>query len=110
MTVTLLGFRRSFVQDGQKTKRSSPGHGPASPVIPTAIIKWRNLSPLTTREELACVCFRSVSTVDRWTRGVGEPTVSDVWLMERHKPGLVDMLFATAATKREVGRGKSARS
>ena len=87
------------MQDGQKSRRSSAAQGPAALIITKAIIKWRNISPLTTREELACVCFRSVSTVDRWTRGVGEPTVSDVWLMEQHKPGIVDMLFAPTARK-----------
>lgn len=48
------------------------------------------------------MCCRSVSTVDRWVHGIGEPNVSDVWLMEKHKPGLVEMLFSGA--KKGAGR------
>jgi hypothetical protein len=99
MTARAVVFRRSRVQDGQKSKRSV---APETAGVPKALIKWRGIEPVTTREELAVICLRSVSTVDRWARGVGEPTVTDVWLMERHKPGLVDMLFSSA--KREVGR------
>ncbi len=84
------------MQNGQKTKRSASGRAAAGAGLPQVLFDWRNSSPTTTREELAVVCERSVSTIDRWARGVGEPTVTDVWLMEKHKPGIVAMLFKSA--------------
>lgn len=78
------------------------------PMIREAVVEWREIEPFTMREELAVICSRSVSTVDRWVRGASEPTVSDVLLMEQHKPGIVDMLFPR--TKKEVGRRAAARA
>jgi malate synthase len=101
MTAYLVVFPESSVQDEQKKRQHAATNGLSS-VIPAALVKWRNIAPSTTREEIAAMCCRSVSTVDRWVHGIGEPNVSDVWLMEKHKPGLVEMLFSS--TKKAARR------
>lgn len=88
-------------------KRQLPATNGGVRLIPAALMRWRSLEPVTDREELAVICDRSLSTVDRWVRGVGDPTFSDIWLMENHKPGLVKLLFSHA--KKETVR-KAARS
>jgi hypothetical protein len=78
--------------------------------VAAALTRWRDLSPPTAREELATICERSISTVDRWVRGVGEPTYSDIWLMESHKPGLVRLLFPSVIKRERHVAGRVARA
>jgi transcriptional regulator with XRE-family HTH domain len=50
-----------------------------------------------TREALAGLCERSVSTVERWERGTTEPTLSDIRRMQKKSPGIVGLLFGAFA-------------
>jgi hypothetical protein len=94
------------VQNGKKTKAFPNGHAP--PSARDALAKWRNIEPFTMREELAVICNRSISTVDRWVSGKGDPTLTDVWLMEKHKPGLVEMLFGRSVRAARTRRRAAA--
>lgn len=102
MTVAAVGFRQARVQNGYKPKPVR------YPLVRAAVIGWRDIEPFTMREEIAVICDRSLSTIDRWVRGDGEPTVSDILSMENHKPGIVEMLFAN--TKRKRAGRKAARA
>jgi transcriptional regulator with XRE-family HTH domain len=53
---------------------------------------WREECELT-REQLAPLIGKSVSTITRWERGVAEPRVSDLRSMEERRPGLIEALF-----------------
>lgn len=91
-----------------KTRQVSAADANATTEV---LVTWRDRSPETSREQVAVVCRRSVSTIDRWFKGLGEPTVSDVRSMEAYKPGLVDALFAPGVVKRRSnGAGRGARA
>jgi len=48
------------------------------------------------QEFVASQLGRSMSTVQRWERGLSEPKVSDILAMERMRRGLVAQLFRTS--------------
>ena len=54
--------------------------------------RWRENCGLT-REQLAPLIGKSVSTITRWERGMAEPRVSDLRTMEERRPGLIEALF-----------------
>jgi DNA-binding transcriptional regulator YiaG len=54
--------------------------------------QWREGCEMT-REQLAPLIGRSVSTIQRWERGIAEPRVSDLRTMEERRPGIIEALF-----------------
>lgn len=81
--------------EASKTKR-----GAGLPKIGRAIREWRESEvggKTVSMEELAVKIERSLSTIQRWERGVLQPKVSDLQKMDKVKPGLLERLFPRLA-------------
>lgn len=63
-----------------------------------AIEAWREHERLR-QEEVAAKLGRSMSTVQRWERGLQDPRLSDIVAMEKLRPGLVPRLFPHVCLK-----------
>jgi ribosome-binding protein aMBF1 (putative translation factor) len=61
------------------------------------ITQWREKQAQISMEALAAKIDRSLSTIQRWERGVIEPKVSDLQAMDRVNPGLPELLFPRLA-------------
>ena len=99
--VELLPPRERRARESARRGRA-PSSTQNSALTASAVRRWRAMRPAHSRAELAVACGKSVSTIDRWERGLVEPTPSDIRALEALKPGLVALLFGPAGEARKA--------
>ncbi len=71
--------------------------------------RWRKLTELT-REHIATIAGRSLSTVTRWEDGKVSPQIRDIRVLDEHTPGLVAMLFPSPRRAQRAAAGADGRA
>jgi len=75
----------------------NPRVSPAA--VAAAIAQWAKVDPPISGERIAVETGHGISTVRRWLAGGHEPRMSDVLVLERLRPGLVEALLSVRVTK-----------